>query len=135
MIRWIRALSSNAAGAAAVEFALAIPVLITIIWGMFQLGLIYQADAGMSQALGEAARRATISPTPTDEDIQGMITSRKFGLGNGEWETPEIDSTNIAPADGGYMTISITYTMPTNFLFFPGPDVTLTKEKRIYLSI
>ena len=34
-------------GAAAMEFALAIPVLILMIYGIFRIGLLYEANAGM----------------------------------------------------------------------------------------
>ena len=43
-------------GAAAIEMALALPVLVTMIYGIFQVGLLYQANAGMQHALGEGAR-------------------------------------------------------------------------------
>ena len=43
-------------GAAAVEMALALPVLVSMIYGIFQVGLLYQANAGMQHALGEGAR-------------------------------------------------------------------------------
>ena len=84
----IRKLFADSAGAAAMEFALAVPVLIAFIWGIFQVGMLYHANAGMQHALGEAARYATLFPTPTDTQIQAKITSAKFGVGGGTWGTP-----------------------------------------------
>src|SRR6478609_6883465 len=34
-------------GAAAIEFAIAVPILVTLIWGIFQLACLFWANAGM----------------------------------------------------------------------------------------
>ena len=135
MTRLIHRLRANSEGSAAIEFAVAVPALVMMIWGMFQIGLVFQANSGMQHALGEAARYATIYPTPSDTQLQSRITATKFGLGNGTWDSPQIDNTNIAPADGGYKVISVTYHQPMDFLLFDGPTVNLTKTKRVYLSL
>jgi Flp pilus assembly protein TadG len=134
-MRRLSLLRSNTRGAAIIEFALAVPVLISLIWGMFQVGLLFQANAGIQHALGEAARQATIFPTPSDTQLQSYITSHKFGLYNGTWGEPTIDNSHIAKANGGYKVITVTYSQPTNFLFFRGPTVSITKSKTIYLSV
>jgi len=135
MTRFVGKLRRDSEGSAAIEFAVAVPALVMMIWGMFQIGLVFQANSGMQHALGEAARYATIFPTPTDTQLQSRITATKFGLGNGTWDTPNIDNTKIAPADGGYKTITVTYHQPMDFLLFDGPTVNLTKSKRVYLSL
>lgn len=127
----LRALKSlrNESGAAVIEFAIAVPVLVLMMWGIFQIGMVFQANAGMQNALGEAARYATIFPTPTDTQIQAKITGHKFGL-RGTWSPPTItpDATTKS------MLITVQYSQPLDFLMFPGPTVTLTKSKRVYLS-
>jgi len=90
MNRSFRFFARDARGAAALEFALAAPALILMMWGLFQIGLIFLANAGTQSALGEAARYATIYPTPSDSALQTTITSHKFGLKNGTWSTPTI---------------------------------------------
>jgi len=60
MSRLVRKIGPNVAGAAALEFALAVPVLVSMIWGLFQVGMIFEANAGVQQALGEGARYATL---------------------------------------------------------------------------
>ena len=47
-------LKRNQRGAAVIEIAIALAVLITFIYGIFQMGTLYQANAGMQHALGEA---------------------------------------------------------------------------------
>lgn len=120
-------------GSAAIEFAIAVPVLAVMIWGIFQIALVLQTNAGVQQALGEGARLATIYNTdtnarPTDDEIAAKIVAAKFGAGN--WQTPEIDDSN--EATDGYIDITVEYDFPTNFLIFDGPTVSLTHSKRVY---
>lgn len=129
-MKFARKLGADRTGSAAIEFAVAVPVLVSLIWGIFQIAILYRANAGMQHALGEAARYATLYPTPTDSQIQSKVTSGKFGLDNGTWSTPTITTDNIAKTK----LIGVRYTQPTDFLFFAGPTVTLTREKLVYLS-
>lgn len=116
-------------GAAAIEFAIAVPVLVLMIYGIFRLGLLFQANAGMQHALGEGARYATIYPTPSDSQIQSRMTDKLFGNGYGAFTVaPPASST-------GYKTLTVTYTTPMDFLFVPGPTVTLTRTKKVYVAI
>jgi Flp pilus assembly protein TadG len=125
-----RQLIADRAGSSAIEFAVSVPVLVMLIWGIAQVGLLYEANAGMQHALGEGARMATIYPTPTDTQIQTKITSAKFGLGNGTWGTPTIVTDTTAKTK----TITVTYSQPTDFLFLPGPNVSLSASKVVYLA-
>src|SRR5215207_9661180 len=102
----IRSILRDQAGAAAVEFALAVPVLVVMIYGIFQIGVAFQASAGMQHALGEGARLATICQDPaadgtcsvaTDDEIEAMISSKAFGTGVGEFSEPSV--TTPLPAD------------------------------------
>lgn len=115
-------------GSAIVETAIALPVLVMFIWGIFQIGVLFQANSGMQHALGEGARYATIWPTPTDAQIQSRISSEVFGTKNGTF-------TVAAPVnDTDSKTLSVTYSMPMNFLFFEGPTVNLTRTKKVYIT-
>jgi Flp pilus assembly protein TadG len=130
MTRGVRSLLRNERGSAMIEFAISIPIMTLFMWGIFQFGMILEAQAGMQNALGEGARYATIFPTPTDTEIQNKITSAKFGLANGTWSTPTIvDDTTLHTK-----TITVQYSQPTSFIFFAGPTITFTKTKVVYLS-
>lgn len=117
-------------GASAVEFALAAPVLITMMWGIFQFGVVFGSDAGMQHALGEGARYATIWPSPTDTQIKSRMTSKLFQMGWGNFtiSDPVRNTTN------GTVTLRITYQMTPNLLFFTLPQINLTREKVAYLA-
>ncbi|HEU4704418.1 MAG TPA: TadE/TadG family type IV pilus assembly protein [Sphingomicrobium sp.] len=122
-------LRRNERGAAAIEFAIAVPILVLFIYGIFRLGLLFQANAGMQHALGEGARYATIYPTPSNSQIQTRMNSKLFGSGYGAF-------TVAAPVDGtGFKTLTVTYTTPMDFLLVPGPTVTITRTKKVYIAI
>jgi Flp pilus assembly protein TadG len=130
-------IARDSRGSSAVEFALAVPVLVSMIWGVFQIALVLEANAGMQNALGQAARYSTIyrvdtsDHRPTDTEIGNYITNNKFGLSRGTWGTPSIET----DATAGTKTITVTYTQPLDFLLFQGPSVTLTKSKVVYMSV
>jgi hypothetical protein len=122
-------------GAAAIEFAIAVPVLILFIWGILQVGLLMQAHAGMQHALGEGARYATLyvpsapNKRPTNDQIKTRIQDRVF--------KPKVGTFTVADptTTGGYKNLSVSYTMPMDFLFFQGPTVSITRTKRVYVVI
>ncbi|WP_260484396.1 TadE/TadG family type IV pilus assembly protein [Sphingomicrobium flavum] len=120
----------NEDGAAVVEFALALPILISFIFGIFQLALVFWANAGAQHAMGEAARYATLYPTPTAEQVEDFVASSTFGTHNGTMQTPTVTQN----ATDGYFDIEIVYTQPTDFIFFEGPVVDIEKAKRVYYS-
>ena len=122
-------LRTDAQGAATVEMALTLPILMMLIYGIFQIGVILAANAGMQHALGEGARYATLFPTPNNDQIVARITAKKFGVHVGSWTTPTVTNGT------GYKDLSIGYSVTPNFLFFNGPTIAWTREKRVYLSI
>lgn len=120
-------------GSAAIEFAIAAPVLVLFMWGFFQFGMLFEANAGMQHALGEGARYATLydastsNHIPSDTNIQSKISSSIF--------QPAVGTFTVAtPVDGtNYRDLSVTYSMPMSFIFFTGPTVTLSASKRAYV--
>jgi hypothetical protein len=147
-MKMLRILRRDQSGAAAIEMAIALPVLVSMIYGLFQVGLLYQANAGMQHALGEGARYATIcTPTtavvvsasgsttvnicapPTDAQIKARMTSKLFGRGDGAFTVQD-------PVPGtGYRDLRITYQKKMNFIFFNGPTISVSRDKRAYVSM
>lgn len=119
-------------GAGAVEFALAAPILFTLIIGVAQLGILFFASAGLQNAVAEGARLATIYPRPSDERIAEVIMDSRFGMKAANIVAdPEIvhgtDENGLSYAD-----ISLSYEVPLNFIFFETPPVTLTETRRVF---
>ena len=127
-------------GAAAIEMAISLPVLLLMIYGIFQVGLIFQANAGMQHALGEGARYATLCiPTssgcdaPSDSAVVTRMSSKLFGMNIGTFGTPTV-STPASSTCTHCRTLQVTYTVTPDYLFFRGPPITLTRDKRVYLA-
>jgi Flp pilus assembly protein TadG len=125
-------------GAAVIEFAISVPVLVTLIYGIFELSQLYEANAGMQHALGEGARVATLCipnaanlttgcSNSSDTTILNRASSKLFRPWGGSF------TVSIPSAAAGYKTIQIQYTRTMNFLFFTGPTITLTRTKQVYV--
>ncbi len=132
MIRLSKKLKSSATGAAAVEFAILAPVLILVIVGIAQLGILFLSNAGLRSAVAEGARYATIFPRPTDSQIRQRISDARFGLNPARLSTPTIV---YGVADGAnYADITVSYSVPLDFIFFNLPPVTLTESRRAFIQ-
>jgi Flp pilus assembly protein TadG len=137
MKRLLNRLASDRSGASAVELALALPVLTSMLYGIFTVGQLFEADAGMQHALGEGARYATLclNPTaagvctvPTNTQITTRISGKLFGPSHGL--TPTITTDTTAKTK----TITLTYTTTPYFLFFHAPSVTITRSRVVYYA-
>jgi Flp pilus assembly protein TadG len=122
-------------GAGAVEFALSVPILISLIYGIFEFSQLYEANAGMQHALGEGARFATLCvPTAngcnaeTNDDIKAKMNAKLFGPVGGSFNVQD----PVTDASGNFKTLTVTYTRTMNFLFYTGPAITLTRSKLVY---
>ena len=135
-----RHLRRNEDGAAAIEMAFALPILIVMIWMFVQLAEVYRAVAGIQQALGEGARYATLclSPTsagctsPTADNIAAKINASVYGIGPGTFSvTPPVKQVS---GTSSYYDLSVSYTQPTSLLILPGPTISLTRSKRVWVA-
>jgi Flp pilus assembly protein TadG len=121
----------NERGASAVEFAIAVPVLLVMIIGIIQLGILFMANAGLQQAVEEGARFATIFPNPDDSEIIARVNDRRFGLDAANVTGPSV--TPGTTSDGiNYVDVTMSYSAPLNFVFFETDPVTLSHTRRAY---
>ncbi|MDP3892583.1 TadE/TadG family type IV pilus assembly protein [Nocardioides sp.] len=65
-MRWTRTRRRDASGAAAVEFALVVPLLLVIILGIISYGFMLSFRQSISQAAAEGARAAAVAPASAD---------------------------------------------------------------------
>jgi Flp pilus assembly protein TadG len=80
-------------GASAVEFALLLPVLVLLLFGILQFGQVFARAQGMEAAAREGARTASIGRTVTFADVQAAARGTN---------PPFINSADIQVAvDGG----------------------------------
>jgi Flp pilus assembly protein TadG len=133
-------LRADESGAAAVEMAFAIPVLIVMIWAFVQLAEVYRAVAGIQQALGEGARYATLClsqsatgcTAPTTAQVKAKINSSVYGIGPGTFTVA--DPTSGTSGTAKYYDLTVSYSQPTDLLMFPGPTMSLSRSKRVWIS-
>jgi Flp pilus assembly pilin Flp len=125
-------LRSDKSGAAAIEMAFALPAMIMLIWMIVQLGLVFRAMAGIQHALGEGARLATIWPVPDLDTIQDRMDDAVYGIGPGDFDIP---TPATGTADGSdYVDLVVTYEQPTDLLIIPGPTITVSRSKRVWMA-
>jgi Flp pilus assembly protein TadG len=135
----IRLLKRDERGTAAIEMAIAVPVLVTMIIGIVSIGQLFMANAGIQHALGQAARQANLCTAqgsagcvlPTTTALKATMNSAVFGKYNGTWDNPSVDTST---ASSGYITLSVTYHQTMSFAFFTGPTINLTRTKLVYLA-
>lgn len=119
-------------GATAIEMAFAFPILVMFIWAIYQFGLIFRANSGIQHALGEGARYATLWPTPANEDVRTRMSESVYGIGPGDFTIAEPVE---AIADGAtYLDLQVNYQQNTNLLLAPGPRISITKRKRVWIA-
>jgi len=139
MIRRASNIRRDERGAAAIEMAIALPVLVTMIYGIFTVGQLFEANAGIQHALGEGARMGNLClgttngscTLPTTTAIKAKVNSKLFGTGSGTFDTPSVTNST---ASSGYVTVTVTYHQTTQFAFFTGPTINVSRSKRVYLA-
>lgn len=119
-------------GATMVEFAFALPILVMFIWMIYQFGLIFRANSGIQHSLGEGARLATLWPTPTTDAVKTRMQQSVYGIGPGEFKISEPVEKELDGAT--YLDLQVNYQQNTNLLLAPGPRVSITKTKRVWIA-
>lgn len=127
----LRALRADRRGATAAEFALTVPLLLMILVAFVQVGVLFFANAGLQNAVGEAARAATLWPRRTEAQIEQELMDSRFGLNADLMDEPVFTYGREGGQD--FVEITVTYTPNLNFIFFEVPGVTLTQTRRAYL--
>lgn len=117
-------------GAAVIEMAFALPILVMLIYMIVQLGLVFRAMSGIQHALGEGARAATLWPVPTVATVKTKMNAAVYGIGPGTFVIP---TPAEGKADGSdYLDLVVTYTQPTDLIFIKGPTITVSRSKRVW---
>jgi Flp pilus assembly protein TadG len=108
-------------GAAAVEFAIILPLLIMMLFGIVQFAIVYNHQQGLHAAAREGARIAAL-PTTTKTDIQDRVKDALSGV---------LSSSDIAAAT---ITISPAGNQPCD-LQPSGTPVVVTVSTKYQLDV
>lgn len=116
-------------GAAALQFAIIAPLFFAMLFGIVQLGILFHAQAGLRNAVEDAARYATLWPKPTDAQIRARISSNSFGLKTANIVGPAVSfSTGASP---NYVTISMTYNITIDYVI-GSKTISLSETRRAF---
>jgi Flp pilus assembly protein TadG len=124
-------------GAAMVEFAIVLPLLLTLIFGMIEFSLMLYDKAMITNASREGARTGIVYSFPTpipvadiDQKVTDYLQNHLISLGGASTWTTSISGT--CTGSGTPLTVTVTY--PYNFLVMPGfiqtlaPTTTLSAQ-------
>ncbi len=110
----------NERGAVAAEFALLLPVLLTILFGIIEFGMIMYGREVVTNASREGARAGIVqvSPKPTSGDITTIATNYLTGTGINLSDV----TISVAGAGGSSpatVTVTATYNYPWLIPYIP----------------
>jgi Flp pilus assembly protein TadG len=113
--------SRNERGAAAVELAMVLPILIVLIFGIVEFGRAYNAKLQLSAAVREGARDLALGKTATQ--VKSTVTGAAPGLDAVKLAAAGAVTTSASPClPGTSATVTVrypfTYSLP---LLFVGP--------------
>lgn len=110
----------NERGAVAVEFALLLPVLLTILFGTIEFGMIMYGREVVTNASREGARAGIVqvSPKPTSGDITTIATNYLTGTGINLSEVT-ITVAGAGGASPAMLTVTATYKYPWLISYIP----------------
>ena len=121
-------------GAAIVEFALVAPVLIMIMMGVVQLGLLLHQQQGIHAAAREGARNGSF-PGATETEIEAAVALALNGINLANAPVITITPTNASgiPCDetipgADSVTVNVQVAAVLDIPFLAGQNVNLTGE-------
>ena len=138
-LRALRTRRRTQEGAAALEFALVMPLLLLLVFALIQYGVYFWAYQGGADAARLAARSAAVGSYP--QDCTGFKTQVRDAIGKMATNTATVtrtftktDSTKgVQPGD--LVTVTVSYdTLNLNFPFLPfisGGYVKQTAQARV----
>jgi Flp pilus assembly protein TadG len=119
----------NEKGAAMVEFAIVLPLLLMLVFGMIEFSIMFYDKAVITNASREGARAGIVYDFPdriSTGDIETTVGNycgdRLITFGS----TNQVNTSVIGPCINAGDTITVTVTYPYDFLVLPNFVTTLT---------
>lgn len=127
----LRRLRRDRRAVSAIEAAIVMPVLLTFMIGIFELSMIFYYQAALNDALGSAARYATLSPTPTTTQVRTrIIDNSTMPMGS-----VTVTVTSGMTASGRtYYDLAATYNYAMHVPFLSLPSIPVEAEKRAFVG-
>lgn len=104
-------------GAAAVEFALVLPIFILLVLGIVTFGLIFKDYLGISHAAREGARWAALGASQGEVDAKAAAAAPQIAWGSATLTMTGVGGGGATESDqGNPVTIRVTYPLPAGVL-------------------
>jgi len=70
---------------------------------------------------------------PTGQQVHDKVLASVYGIGPGTFNanTPALQSTGTTGKD---YDLQVTYSQPTSLLLFPGPTISVSRSKRVWVA-
>ena len=117
--------TQHEAGQALVEFALVAPILVLLLMAIFQFAFVFQSQIGLTNAVREAARRASTATAADETTMSAFVVSQLTGGGG----NPGLLAENVSGYDAGRLA----GTSPV--VTFCTYDVAGTTNQRIQITV
>jgi len=113
--------SDRERGAAAVEFALVLPVLLLLVLGMLEFSRVYNAQISITNAAREGARVMAVQNDPTAAAQAAVAAAPSVALSTGN---VSITPSDCSATPNSTVQVSIAYQLPLMTGWF-GPTLAL----------
>lgn len=121
---------TSQAGASAIEFAMVLPLFVTMVLGTIQMSIVYYQAGTVQFALEETAREVMIDPDLTLSQIESSIEQRLQAL-----TSQQVSVTYSVDSSGpiSIAQVNASFTIEVVIPFVPGFSVPFDAETRIPL--
>lgn len=131
MKKLARRITSESRGAAAVEFALAVPIIIVLLISTMKMGMYFFSQNSIKNALDETARDASVYPAPSDTELQAVFAAN---LLKREVSVPVKMTINRGTSNGvSYVSLQSSYNVPVDLIFWNLGNIPIYAKQRAYM--
>jgi Flp pilus assembly pilin Flp len=126
-----RSLGLDEGGATVVEFAVALPLLVTMMIGTLQFALVLHASGAVRHALGEGIRHAKVYPEATESEVLAVTRSGMQGVNLGGIE--ELTFNRGVANNAQYGRVTMRYRLEPVIPFAAVPPILIEESRQAYL--
>ena len=128
-----KSLIRDTRGATAIEMAFALPILVALMIGLLQFGLVLHANGALRHTLGQGIRYAKVYPNATTEQVLAETMGSLAELDPAKITGLSFER-GTAVNGGAYARLSISYQLQPIIPFAPLPPIPLSQTRTAYVS-
>lgn len=132
MRRLLTRLRCDSRGTAMLEFAFALPLLVSLMMALLQLAMVLHASGGMRHAVGEGVRFARVHRDATAEEVIARIEKNYSGIERARVRSLAFQR-GMTAAGEEFARASMLYEAELVIPFIPRSLVTLSETRLVYL--